>query len=68
MLVGTYGMRQLAAFLPDGPVEVTAWLLLLALYLDLRRDRVTLAQAAGRGGVILLLLCLAALLELKAGL
>ncbi len=68
VLVGAYGGRQLAVFLPDGPVEVTAWLLLLVLYVDVRRDRVSLRQAAGRGGVILLLLGVAAVLELAAGL
>jgi hypothetical protein len=63
VLLAAYGMRQLAVFFPDGPVEVTAWLLLLVLYLDLRRGRVPVREAAGRIGLIVLLLAIAAVLE-----
>jgi hypothetical protein len=67
VLLGAYGTRQLAVFLPDGPVELTAWLLLVLLYLDVRGSRASLQQAAGRLAVILGLLGVAAILELWAG-
>jgi len=67
VLLGAYGIRQLEAFLPDGPVEVTGWLLLLVLYLDVRHGRATARQTASRLGVVLAVLGVAALLELWAG-
>jgi len=67
VLLGAYGMRQLAAFLPDGPVEVTGWLLLIVLYVDVRRGRTTLMKAAAWLVVVAGLLALAAVLELGAG-
>lgn len=66
VLLGAYGTRQLRAFLPDGPVEVTAWLLLIALYLDVRRARITPPAAAGRLALVAVLLAVAAVLELGA--
>lgn len=39
VLAGAYGSAQLRAFMPDGPVEVTAWALLITLYIDARRRR-----------------------------
>jgi hypothetical protein len=67
VLLGAYGTRQLAVFLPDGPVEVTAWLLLVVLYLDVRRARITPKTAAGRLALVAGLLAVAAVLELGAG-
>jgi hypothetical protein len=67
VLLGAYGTRQLEAFLPDGPVEVAAWLLLLVLYLDVRQGRATASQTTSQLGVVLTVLGVAALLELWAG-
>jgi hypothetical protein len=67
LLLGAYGGRQLRAFLPEGPVEVTAWVLLVVLYLDLRRNRLTPTQAALRIAAIVATLAVAAVLELRAG-
>ena len=68
VLLGAYGIQQLRAFLPEGPVEIAAWVLLVVLYLDLRRGRVTLTQAALRLAVVVAMLGLAAVLELWLGL
>jgi len=67
VLLGAYGMRQLAVFLPDGAVEVTGWLLLLVLYVDVRRGRTTPKSAAAWLAVVAGLLAVAAVLELGAG-
>lgn len=67
VLLGAYGMRQLLAFLPDGPVEVTAWVLLIVLYLDVRRGRTTAKATAARLAMVAVLLGVAAVLELGAG-
>jgi len=67
VLVGAYGSRQLRNFVPYAPVEITAWLLLVVLYLDLRRGRAGLRDAAARLGLVAALLALAAVLELWAG-
>ena len=37
--LGAYGSAQLGAFLPDSPVEVAAWALLLSLYVNARRGQ-----------------------------
>jgi hypothetical protein len=67
VLLGAYGMRQLEAFVPDGPVEVTAWLLLIVLYVDVRRGRTSGRTAAVWLLAIAALLAVAAVLELEAG-
>jgi cytochrome c-type biogenesis protein CcmH/NrfG len=67
-LLGAYGTRQLRTYLPEGPVEIAAWVLLVVLYLDLRRGRVTLSQAALRLAGVVAILGMAAVLELWAGL
>jgi hypothetical protein len=67
VLLGAYATRQLAVFLPDGPVEVTAWLLLLVLYLDVRRGRTTPRSAVACLAAVAGLLAVAAVLELGAG-
>jgi hypothetical protein len=64
VLLGAYGARQLRVFLPDGPVEMAAWALLIALYIDVRRERASLKACAARLAVVLVLLTLAAVLEL----
>jgi hypothetical protein len=67
VLLGAYGMRQLEAFVPDGPVEVTAWLLLIVLYVDVRRGRTSGRTAAVWLLLVAALLAVAAVLELGAG-
>jgi hypothetical protein len=67
MLIGAYGTRQISAFLPQAPVEIAAWMLLLVLYVDVRRGRATVAFTVRRLPVILALLALGAVLELWAG-
>jgi hypothetical protein len=67
VLLGAYGMRQVAAFVPDGPVEVTAWLLLIVLYMDVRRGRITGRASAVWLVAVAALLAIAAVLELEAG-
>jgi hypothetical protein len=67
VLLGAYGTRQLEAFIPDGPVEVTAWLLLLVLYLDVRRGRSSGKAAVVCLAVVAALLAVAAVLELGVG-
>lgn len=67
VLLGAYRTRQLAVFLPDGPVEVTAWLLLIVLYVDVRRGRSTPRSAAACLAVVAGLLAVAAVLELGTG-
>ncbi|MGA2163710.1 MAG: hypothetical protein ABSH36_04500 [Solirubrobacteraceae bacterium] len=63
VLLGAYGSLQLHAFLPDGPAEIVAWALLLALYINARRGRngcrATVCGLAAVEG----LLALAAVLE-----
>ena len=68
VLLGAYGTRQLRILLPEGPVEIAAWVLLVVLYLDLRRGRVTFGQAAVRLAGVVAILGVAAVLELWAGL
>ncbi len=63
ILLGAYGERQVQAFWPYAPVELIAWALLIAFYIDARRGRgsarrqlLTLATVEG-------LLAVAAVLE-----
>jgi hypothetical protein len=63
VLIGAYGAVQLHAFWPDGPVELTAWSLLLALVMDARRRRLGWRDTAARVATVELLLALAAILE-----
>ncbi len=67
LLTGAYGPRQLHAFLPQAPVEITAWALLIALYIDVRRQRATVLEIVWGFGVVLALLAAGAVLELWAG-
>jgi hypothetical protein len=67
VLLGAYGARQARAFLPQGPVELAAWSLLIVLYVDVRRRRLSAGPAATRLAAILGLLGVAAVLELWAG-
>jgi Stage II sporulation protein M len=66
-LAGAYGSRQLHAFLPQGPIEVTAWALLIALYIKVRRQQVAADRAARVLMVVLAMLAVAAVLELWVG-
>jgi hypothetical protein len=63
VLVGAYGTKQLHAFLPDGPVEVAAWALLVCVYVQVRRRRLGLRESAIGLLVAEMLLAIAALLE-----
>jgi len=65
--LGAYGSAQLGAFLPDGPVEVTAWALLLALYINARRGHDEWRQTLWGLVSVEVLLALAAILEAFGG-
>jgi hypothetical protein len=67
VLAGAYGSRQLHAFLPQGPVEVAAWALLIALYIEVRRQQLAVVRAARLLAVVLAMLAVAAVLELWVG-
>ncbi len=67
VLTGAYGLAQIRAFLPQGPVELTAWALLIALYVQVRRQRVGAWRAVCQLALILLILAAAAVLELWLG-
>jgi hypothetical protein len=68
MLTGAYGTRQIRAFLPQAPVELAAWLLLIVLYIDVRRQQATVTYTLRRLALIAVILAAAAILELWAGL
>jgi hypothetical protein len=61
--IGAYGERFLAALLPHGPVEISAFAIGGGVYLRSRRGRITLRAALPAAGLAILLLALAALLE-----
>jgi hypothetical protein len=67
VLTGAYGLAQIRAFMPQGPVELTAWTLLIALYIQVRRQRVRPGRAARQLALILLVLGASAILELWLG-
>ncbi len=61
--VGAYGARMLRAMLPQGPVELAAYTLALAVYLRGRRQRLPARQLAGPTATSVVLLAAAAVLE-----
>jgi hypothetical protein len=61
--LGAYGQRMVRAVLPHGPVELAAYSLALALYLQDRRRALRLSHIAGVTAVSVALLALAAALE-----
>ena len=61
--VGAYGERMVGAMLPHGPVEVAAYTLALALYLQGRRRPLPPHRLAGTIAASVILLAAAALLE-----
>lgn len=63
MLLGAYGMRQLEALMPYGPVEVTAWMLALSVYVRARRRPHTPLRTGGWPAFAFVLLAIAAMLE-----
>ncbi|MGH2903318.1 MAG: hypothetical protein ACRDK7_07020 [Solirubrobacteraceae bacterium] len=67
VLAGAYGLAQIRAFLPQGPVELAAWALLIALYIHVRRQQVRAARAVRELAVIVLVLAASAVLELWLG-
>jgi uncharacterized membrane protein SpoIIM required for sporulation len=60
---GAYGTRMVRAALPHGPVELAAYSLALALYLQGRRRRLPARSAAAVLALSVLTLAIAALLE-----
>jgi hypothetical protein len=67
VLTGAYGLAQIRAFLPQGPVELAAWALLIALYIQIRKRRVRAGPAVRQLALVLFLLAVAAVLELWLG-
>jgi len=67
VLLGAYDSAQLRAFLPDGPVELTAWALLGALYINTRRGRQAWREIVWGLVAVEALLALAAMLEAFGG-
>ena len=61
--LGAYRERMLLALMPHGPVELAAYSLALALYLQNRRRNLPAAYVAKAGAACLALLALAAVLE-----
>ena len=61
--LGAYGERMARAELPHGPVELAAYALALALYLQGRRRLLPAAHVAGIAAASVALLALAAALE-----
>jgi hypothetical protein len=61
--IGAYGARMIRAALPHGPVELAAYSLALALYLEGRHQPLALKHILGVGGLSVALLALAAVLE-----
>jgi hypothetical protein len=64
--LGAYGSRTLGALLPHGPVELAAFSLALALYIAARRERLAAQRIVRTGAASVLVLALAALLEVLA--
>lgn len=63
VLLGAYGSAQLRAFLPDGPVEVLAWGLLITVYISARRGRSGWRELAHGLLTVEVLLAIAGVLE-----
>jgi hypothetical protein len=61
--IGAYGWRIARAELPHGPVELAAYALALAVYLQGRRRALPVSHPAGAVAVSVALLALAAVLE-----
>jgi hypothetical protein len=61
--LGAYGTRMVGAVVPHGPLELAAYSLALALYLQGRRRRLPTRHMLTIGGLSLSALALAALLE-----
>jgi hypothetical protein len=63
VLLGAYGAVQARAFWPYAPVEICAWVLLIATYLDTRRRRGGMRRVAACLVIVEGLLAIAAVLE-----
>jgi hypothetical protein len=63
VLLGAYGSVQLRAFMPFAPVEVTAWMLLSAVYVCARRRQLAWREMLAGLVLVEVLLAVAALLE-----
>ena len=61
--LGAYGPRMARALLPHGPLELAAFALALALYLQGRRRELPIGHVAATGAASALLLAAAAALE-----
>lgn len=66
--VGAYGSRMVTALLPHGPLELAAYSVALALYASARRGAVGRRRWLATAGVSVLLLMLAAPLEVLVAL
>lgn len=67
VLLGAYGSRQVRAFLPQGPVELLAWALLIGVYIGVRRQWLGALRAARLLAAVLAILAASAVLELWVG-
>jgi hypothetical protein len=61
--LGAYGDRMALAMLPHGPLELAAYALALAVYLQARRGPIRVRRVFASGAVCLAVLAVAALLE-----
>lgn len=61
--IGAYGLRMLRAILPHGPVELAAYTIAIALYLQGRRQPLPARQLASAITISVALLAIAAVLE-----
>ncbi len=61
--LGAYGARMIRALLPHGPVELAAYSLALALYLEGRQRPLGIRHAVAVGALSVAALALAAVLE-----
>jgi hypothetical protein len=61
--LGAYGTRMLRSMLPHGPVELAAYTLAIALYLQVRRRVLPARQLARAIAISVVLLAIAAVLE-----
>jgi hypothetical protein len=61
--LGAYGLRMVSAALPHGPVELTAYALALALYVQGRHRRLPMGHIVAVGSLSAATLALASLLE-----
>jgi hypothetical protein len=64
--IGGYGSRGIRALLPHGPIELAGYSLALSLYVAARRERLARPRALAIGGLSVVVLVIAAVLEVMA--